>query len=200
MSEPETIIVWQQNNAKVETDVEAMWQKHNALPPGADPKRRLKALAAAVYIDGNLAAVASAGIAPEPRLGGYKFASWRVFVVPEYRNTGIARSMNAGLMGIPLLEEWALAHPEEDVAGFMLVLENTAVFAGPGRAERFRTKPEEPDDIPPIISQKVLKPEAPIYEQVKESPMVFCGYNGDGKAIFVRWFPHILVKVVKPQE
>lgn len=195
-AELEIVPVWRQQNDKVRQDALDLWRRCDALPSGVDPEERLNELAAGGYVDGKLAGVASAAVISMPRLGHYNFASWRTFVDPEYRLQHISQRLGLAHFGAAYLQDWAAAHPEANLAGCAMVMENLALFLRPTKG-KYRTTEEERDEMPPVVTTRILKEDAPHYSLAAESPIVFAGYSPEGRAIFVRWFPDFRVKSVR---
>lgn len=109
-------IAWRRDDPGIEADAIAMWTRLGVLPADAEPEKRAKQLVSAVYIGGELAAVATA--VPEE----ISFLRARMFVIrgmtaPEFRRSHAQIALAGPSM--TTLAEWAKANPEEKIAGMI---------------------------------------------------------------------------------
>jgi hypothetical protein len=110
----EVRIAWRRDNAEIEADAIAMWKRSGILPADVSPEARAKELAAALYADGKLAAVATAVI---EHIG---FLRHRFFVLRSMTNPDLRLRGAQNAITLPVkrtLEQWAIDHPEEKAAG-----------------------------------------------------------------------------------
>ena len=119
LPEVEVRKAWQRNDPAVEADAIAYWRRLNLLPEGVTPEQRAKELVAAAYSEGQLISVVTASIEHVDFLRA-RFAVVRGSTDPEHRSKraqlALAEPSRAAL------EEWALKHPEEALAGAVAVV------------------------------------------------------------------------------
>jgi len=109
-------IAWRRDDPVLEADAIAMWKRSGILPADVTPEARSKELVVAAYADGKLAAVATAVIEPIPFLRN-RFFVLRSMTDPDLRRHGAQVAISLPVKRT--LEQWALAHPEERVAGLI---------------------------------------------------------------------------------
>lgn len=113
---------WRRDDAQIEADAVAFWNRLKALPEGVRPEDRAKELIAAAYREGRLVAVATATLEWIPELRA-RFAVLRGATDPDYR-----RSHAQLALAVPSREAlrlWALEHPEEKLAGGLAFVERS---------------------------------------------------------------------------
>jgi hypothetical protein len=150
-------VAWRRDDAGIEADAIAMWARSGILPTNVTPEARAKELVVAAYADGKLAAVATAVIEPIP------FLRNRFFVVRSMTDPDLRRHGAQVAISLPVkhtLEQWALAHPEEKVAGLI-------GFVEPGAWGPLEREPV----TPPI-------------------PLTVVAYANDGRQVRACWFDH----------
>lgn len=107
-------VAWRRDDPEIEADAIAFWTRLGLLPAGVEPAERAKELVAAAYVEGKLAAVATATIEWIPELRA-RFAAVRGATDPEYRRHGAMWALTMPVC--ETLERWAIDHPEEKLAG-----------------------------------------------------------------------------------
>jgi hypothetical protein len=117
---------WRRDDAAIEADAIAFWQRLNILPAGIAPEARAKELAAAAYKDGRLVGVSTATLGVHENLRA-RFAWLRAAVDPAYRRTRAAFGL--ALYTRDVIERWALEHPQERVAGLAAIIESPDLAA-----------------------------------------------------------------------
>jgi hypothetical protein len=153
----EVRIAWRRGDAAIEADATAFWERIGVLPEGVDPAQRAKELIAAAYKDGELIAVATATLELVDFLG-VRMAVLRGATDPAHRR-GHAQ-LALAVPSHDALRDWALAHPEEKLAG-------AVAFVAPGEWGDFTRMPVWP-----------------------ESELEVVGYTADNQQIRARWFDH----------
>ena len=113
---------WRLNDATLERDAIAFWQRLDILPPDVKPAERAKELAAAAYQDGRLVGVSTVSLHRYEPLRG-RFAFYRCAVEPEQRRTLAATALTA--FARDRIEQWSAEHPEERVLGLAAIVEST---------------------------------------------------------------------------
>jgi len=150
-------IAWGRDDAGIEADAIAMWARSGVLPSDVKPEQRAKELVAAAYADGKLAAVATAVIEHIPFLRN-RFFVLRGTTAPDHRRHGAQTAISLPVKRT--LEQWAIARPEEKVAGLI-------GFVEPGAWGALQQVPV----TPPI-------------------PLTVIAYTHDGKQVRAAWFDH----------
>ena len=112
--------VWRSNDQNIERQAIQFWQSQQILPPGVSAEGRAKELCAVAHRNGELAGVATASIDELAPLRA-RFAMFRCSVALQHRRSHVGYDLL--LFSRRLLEEWARAHPEENVKGMGIVLE-----------------------------------------------------------------------------
>jgi hypothetical protein len=112
---------WRRDDAELEADAIAYWERLGNLPPDTPPEARAKDLVLGCYRDGRLIGVQTAVLARLDFLGA-RFALLRASVDPEERRGHAAAAM--GYAARSLLEFWSARHPEEKLAGTAAILES----------------------------------------------------------------------------
>jgi hypothetical protein len=110
----EVRIGWRRNDARLEADAIALWERTGLLPDDVTPAERAKELVASAYLDGQLISLCTAVVEPIPFLRA-RFVVLRSMTDPAHR-----RSHGQFALALPVrktLEDWALANPEEQAAG-----------------------------------------------------------------------------------
>ena len=110
---------WRLNDPAVEADAIAYWQRLNLLPEGVTPEARAKELVAAAYSEGQLIAVVTATVEYVDFLRA-RFAVVRGSTDPDHRRKRAQQALAEPSR--EALEEWALAHPQEELAGAVAVV------------------------------------------------------------------------------
>jgi hypothetical protein len=148
---------WRRGDPEIERDAIAFWNRLGLLPASVRPEERARELIAAAYLGGELIAVSTATIELIDFLGA-RFAVLRGATDPAHR-----RSRAQLALAVPsrrVLEEWALAHPEEKLAGGIAAVD----AADWGEFARLPVWPE--------------------------SALTLIGYLPDGRQIRAAWFDH----------
>jgi hypothetical protein len=148
---------WRRGDAQLEADAIAFWERLGNLPPGTSAQDRARELVLGGYRDGRLIGVQTARIArlDQPRA---RFALVRTAVDREARRGHAAATM--AYEGRDLLEAWALAHPEEKLAGIAAIVES--------------------DDLAEIAR-------TPYWPGTR---LMLAGYTKEGRQIRLSWFSH----------
>jgi hypothetical protein len=110
----EVRVAWRRGDPAIEADAIAFWNRINVLPAGVRPEERVRELVAVVYADGKIVAVATASIDHVPELRA-RFALIRGATDPDYRRSGAMWMLAEPVRST--LEQWAIDHPEERIAG-----------------------------------------------------------------------------------
>ena len=148
---------WRLDDPQIEADAIDFWKRLDLLPAEIPPEQRAKELVAVVYRGGKLIAVATAAIEWFDHLRA-RFAVLRGATDPEHRRSGAQLALAVPCRGI--LERWAIAHPEERLAGGL-------AFVGAEEWGPFAKIPVWP-----------------------ESGLGLIGYATDGRQVRVAWFDH----------
>ena len=148
---------WRRDDPQIEADAIEFWTRLELLPQGVPPEQRVKELIAAVYQGGKLISVATAAIEWFPHLRA-RFAVLRGATDPEHRRSGAQLALAVPVRRI--LEQWALEHPEEKLAGGLAFVrvEEWGGFA-----------------------------QIPVWP---ESELTLIGWASDGSQVRVAWFDH----------
>jgi hypothetical protein len=112
---------WRRDDAAIERDAIAFWNRLGILPNHARPEARAKELAAAAYQDSRLCGVATVNLARLEQLRG-RFAFLRCAVDPEHRRSYAARALTK--FSRDLLEAWSAENPQERVLGLAVVVQS----------------------------------------------------------------------------
>ena len=169
MAEPEALlagggldfdvrVAWRRDDARIKADAIAMWRRSGLLPDDVSAEQRAEQLVAAAYRGVRLASVATAVIEPIKFLRN-RFFVLRSMTAPEFR-----RSHAQVALALPVaatLEQWALAHPEEKVAGVI-------GFVEPG-----------------AWGDLARAPVAPVW------PLTLVAYTQEGHQVRLVWFDHV---------
>lgn len=113
---------WRRDDAAIEADAIAFWNRLGLLPEGVDPAARAKEVIAAAYKDGRLIALATATV------GWIDFLRARFSIVrgatdPEFRRSQAQLALSAP--GRAAMHAWARAHPEENYAGAIVFVDRS---------------------------------------------------------------------------
>jgi hypothetical protein len=117
---------WRRDDAAIEADAIAFWERLGILPAGVDPAARAKELVAAAYDGETLVAVTTASIARYEPLRA-SFAFLRGAVDPARRRTLAGTAI--GVFARETIEAWAVEHPEARVAGVAGIIESPDLAA-----------------------------------------------------------------------
>jgi hypothetical protein len=112
---------WRLDDARIEADAVAFWNRLKILPPGVSPEQRAKELIAVVYRDGEIVGVHTATIERLEQVRT-RLAMLRSAVDPDYRRTHV--SMALTLYSRALLERWSRDNPHERLGGLGAILES----------------------------------------------------------------------------
>jgi hypothetical protein len=112
---------WRRDDPGLERDAVAFWRRLGILPPVVSPEARAKELVCVAYLDGEVAAVATATLEVLPFLRA-RAALYRSATDPEKRRRWLVAQIAAE--SVTILEDWAAANPQEAVKGMAIVLEN----------------------------------------------------------------------------
>jgi hypothetical protein len=154
-------IAWRRDDPRIEADAIAMWTRLGVLPKDVTPQARAKQLVAAAYSGDRIAAVCTGVIEPIPLLRA-RFLVMRSFTHPDFRRTHAQVALALPVKA--LLEDWARAHPEEQVAGVIGFIE-------PGAWGEFARMPVSPFWAWTLVA-----------------------YTHDGHQVRVVWFDHYRVE------
>ncbi|HVZ69197.1 MAG TPA: hypothetical protein VG891_07015 [Rhizomicrobium sp.] len=158
---------WRLKDAAIERDTIAFWQKEGLIPANATPEARLGELCMAGYDEsGRLIAVGTAKIRHIDFLG-CKLAMFRCAVARDKRRNLLASVITAHSR--ELLEQWSLAHPEEEVMGMGTVVQSRAIDELARRA------------------------------MFRASRLGFVGWTPQGEQMRVAWFEHGRIPAVQPE-
>lgn len=113
---------WRCDDAAIEADAIAFWNRLGLLPDGVDPAVRAKEVIAAAYKDGRLIALATATIGWIDFLDA-RFAVIRGATDPEFRRSHAQLSLS--VPSREALHAWARAHPEENYAGGIVFVDRS---------------------------------------------------------------------------
>jgi hypothetical protein len=155
----EVRIAWRRDDPRIEADAIDFWTRNGLLLPNVDPAERAKELTGVAYKDGRLVAAATATLATIDQLRA-RFAILRASTAPAFRRSHAQRAL-----GVPIREavrDWALANPEEKLAGRIAFLDRGEW----GDLERL-----------------------PVWPTTRLS---LAGYDGTGRQVRVDWFEHFL--------
>jgi hypothetical protein len=150
-------VAWRRDDPEIVADAIDFWARNDLLPPGVDPAHRAGELIAAAYKDGRLASVATATIERIDQLRA-RFAVIRGATDREFRRSHAQLALAAPSR--EALRSWAVAHPDEKVAGAVAFVEA-----------------REWGDFARL----------PIWP---ESGLSLAGYDQLGRQVRVRWFDH----------
>ena len=150
-------IAWQRDDPAIEADAIEMWTRLGILPSEVQPEDRAKQLVAAAYSEGRIVAVAT-GVAEHIDFLHARFLAMRSMTAPEFRRTHAQIAL--ALPTMTMLEEWAKANPQEQIAGLIAFVEPGAW----GEAARM--------------------PRGPHFG------WTLVGYTDEGRQIRVIWFDH----------
>lgn len=151
---------WRRDDLLIEADAIEMWTRLGVLPEDVRPQDRARQLVAAAYRGNRLAAVCTAVIEPIPFLRA-RFLVLRSMTDPDFRRTHAQIALAMPVKSI--LEEWALANPEEKIAGVI-------GFVAPGAWGDFAAMP-----VAPLWSWTLV------------------AYTHDGHQVRAVWFDHYRV-------
>jgi hypothetical protein len=112
---------WRADDAELEADAIAFWQRLGLLPSQIDPRARAKEIVLGAYKDKRLVGVATAIVGSIEFLRA-RFAFLRAAVDPELRRGHAAATM--AYHARELLERWSAEHPEERLAGLGATVES----------------------------------------------------------------------------
>lgn len=118
---------WAKNDPAQEEEAMAFWTAQNALQGELAPDQRVKQLAVMAYGDGKLVGVSTLNVQYFETLR-QKFAFVRELVHRDHRLEHISIALTEKTR--ECIEEYALAHPEEQIMGM------AAVFQAPGIGKR----------------------------------------------------------------
>ncbi len=150
-------IAWRRDDPRIEADAIALWTRLGILPKDVKPEARARQLVAAAYRGDRIAAVATAVV---ERIGFLRarFLVLRSLTAPEFRRSNAQTALTMPVKRA--LEEWAIAHPEEKVAGVI-------GFVEPG-----------------VWGELARVPVAPPW------PLTLIAYTHDGHQVRAAWFDH----------
>lgn len=121
MSQPVFKPAWRRNDAALQTDAIAFWQKYKFLPEGVGPEERAKELCGLVYRDGEVIAVSTITIKEMPRFR-CRMAMYRCAAAPSFRRSPF--SLQVTEESRKLMEQWSLENPQEGVMGLAAAIES----------------------------------------------------------------------------
>ena len=150
---------WRLADPAIERDAEIFWREERLLPDGADAGARLPELCLTAYHDGKLVALSTVRIRFLDFLG-VKLAMLRLATGRNERRNHLSRWVS--YHSHQLLEEWSLAHPEEEVMGVGAVSQGAHHLSPSPRALAIG----------------------------RTSGAVFIGWTANGDPMRVAWFAH----------
>ncbi|MBX3505818.1 MAG: hypothetical protein KF895_10095 [Parvibaculum sp.] len=113
---------WQKRDPKFEADATALWRKHGVLPAGVNPEERAREICCLAYENGELTGISTVAIERYRPLLNKRFGFLRVFTSPEHEQQQIA--IGLAVEARRILEEWSIAHPQEELAGMAAVYQS----------------------------------------------------------------------------
>lgn len=122
---------WRRNDPKCEADALGIWRQLDILPRTVDVNERLKQLAMLAYVDDTAVSIATLNIRRYEPVR-QKFAFVRGVVLPEHRRSYVGQKLLAATF--QMIEAFSIAHPEEEIAGTMAVVQGRDLgkFGGGG--------------------------------------------------------------------
>jgi hypothetical protein len=150
-------IAWRRDDPRIEADAIDFWRRNALLPDDVDPAARAKELTGVAYKNGRIVAVATATLAEIEALRA-RFAILRAATDADFRRSHAQRAM-----AVPIREAvrtWALANPEERVAGRIAFLDQ--------------------GEWGDLVRQPVWP----------TSRLMLAGYDERGRQVRVDWFDH----------
>lgn len=118
---------WAKNDPALEEEAKTFWATQNALHDGINPDQRAKQLAVMAYGDGKLVGLSTLNVQYFETLR-QKFAFVRELIDRDHRLEHISIALTEKTR--ECIEDYALAHPEEQIMGM------AAVFQAPGIGKR----------------------------------------------------------------
>lgn len=112
---------WRLDDARIEADAVAFWNRLNILPAGVKAEERAKELIAVAYKGDGIVGVHTATIGRLEQVRT-RLAMLRSAVDPDYRRSRL--SMALTLYSRALLERWARDNPEERLGGLGAIIES----------------------------------------------------------------------------
>lgn len=116
-------IGWRRDDARLEADAIALWERTGILPDDVTPAERAKELVAGAYAGGQLIALCTAVIAPVAFLRA-RFLVLRSMADPAYPRQDVQAAFAAPVRRA--LEGWAVANPAEGLAGVVAYIDPRA--------------------------------------------------------------------------
>lgn len=117
-------VAWRRDDLAIRADAIAFWERLGVLPPGVSPEQRAGELAAAVYKNGALVAVATA--VPQR----IDFLRANFLQLRSMADPACSREEVQVAFADPVrkaLEEWAAANPDQGLAGVVTFVDPKAV-------------------------------------------------------------------------
>ncbi|MGV8995926.1 MAG: hypothetical protein ACOH12_03150 [Parvibaculaceae bacterium] len=124
----EYVEAWKKNDPKLESDARRIWSDPGVLPPGIGAEDRIEQLAVVAYENGELAGLSTLNVLTFSPLK-QKFAFFRGYVLPDFRLREVGRDIV--LETYNRIEAYALANPQEKIAGMMAVVQIPNVGENP---------------------------------------------------------------------
>ena len=109
-------VAWKRDDARIEVDAIAFWERLGLLADGVDPAIRAKQIVAAAYRDDVLVGLTSAAIEHVTFLKA-NMAVLRGATDPDHRRGGVQRALAGPTHDV--LSGWAEAHPATKLAGII---------------------------------------------------------------------------------
>ena len=119
---------WRKNDPKHAADAIAFWTEHKILNAETSPEERAQQLAVLAYDGDKLIALATLHVRHFDLLR-QKFAFLREAVSPDYRLHTLARELSGEARKV--IEAYAIAHPEEKIAGMAAVYQHKGLGRNP---------------------------------------------------------------------
>tara|TARA_R110000868_G_scaffold31627_20_gene115869 strand:- start:2414 stop:2935 length:522 start_codon:yes stop_codon:yes gene_type:complete len=119
---------WLKNDAKLEADAMAFWTEHDLLGDDTLAEDRVKEIAVLAYDGEKLVGLSTLKIRHFDQLR-QKFAFLRESVSPDYRLHALARTMSGETRKV--IEAYAIAHPDELIAGMASVYQAKGIGKKP---------------------------------------------------------------------
>lgn len=126
--EPQLEFVWRIVDKALQEEVMDMWRKFDALPTEEDLLERAQEIVVIGRHEGEIKGVVTAPIWDSPYLR-HKFAFYRIFVSPEYRQGGLMRQMAHKMFDG--LQVWAAENQDEELAGVASARESSILRSRP---------------------------------------------------------------------
>lgn len=122
------VVAWRKDDPKLKAEALRIWSDPGVLPRETNAEERINQLAIVAYEDGELAGLSTLNVRVFPQLK-QKFAFFRAYILPDFRLREVGRDMV--LATYKMIEDYALNHPDEKLAGMMAVVQIPGVGDNP---------------------------------------------------------------------